>query len=243
MAKNIEAIFLDTGNTMRLVEKDDVFQYQARMKLAELLGTQESPDSLCKTLGERYDGFKKHVKETLKQPSEEELWVRWMLPEYPVEKVTPIAKDLSRLWQDQSGRRVTRPDVKQTLVELTKRGYILGIIANTVSESKIYEWLEVEGLTQYFKAVVLSVTLGVRKPDPAIYLEAARLAGVEPAHCAYVGDNPTRDITGSREAGFGMVMLMLEQATLEKEPPKSRYRPDGMINQFNELLNSFPPRI
>ena len=242
MNGNIEAIFLDTGNTMRIIERDDALQYRARVKLAELIGAQESPNALYERLRERYDNFKKWVKETLTQPSIEEIWERWMLPDFPAERIVPMAEELTRLWHAQSGHRIARPDVKPTVIELHKRGYRLGIIANAISPTEIPEWLETYKLKQYFEAIVLSSTFGFRKPDPSIYLEAARLAGVEPARCAYVGDNPTRDIPGARQAGFRTVLILLEQATLKKDPPKDRYKPDGLISEFSALLNFFPPR-
>jgi len=62
---------------------------------------------------------------------------------------------------------------------------------------------------------------------------------VEPAKCAYVGDNPSRDIAGARQAGFGMVIILIEQETLAKEAPHGGSRPDGIIGQFPDLLNIF----
>jgi len=242
MSRNIEAIFLDTGNTMRIVEEDGTFQHRVRQRIAELVGTQESPDAFCDRLGERYDAYKHWAKETLIQASEKELWTRWLLPDFPPEKIAPLAGKLTRLWIERDGRRIIRPDAKPTVIELSRRGYALGIIANTISETEIPDWLEGDGLMSYFKAIVLSSRFGRRKPDMEIYLEAARIAGVEPARCAYVGDNPSRDILGARQAGFGMVIILLEQATLKKEPPRGKDKPDGFIRTCSDLLNFFPPR-
>jgi HAD superfamily hydrolase (TIGR01662 family) len=242
MSRNIEAIFLDTGNTMRTIEKDPSFQYSARKQIAKLLGTTDSPDDFCDRLREGYNAYKKQAKETLVEASLEDIWTRWMLPDFPAEKIAPLAEKLTRLWLDQIGHRVPRPDVKPTVIELSKRGYILGIISNTMYDRNITDWLEADGLTQYFKALVLSSRLGIRKPNPGIYLEAARQAGVELARCAYVGDNPSRDIQGARLAGFKLVVILLEADTLKKEPPKVKERPDIIIYKFNELLNIFPPR-
>jgi putative hydrolase of the HAD superfamily len=242
MSHNIEAILLDTGNTMRTVSKDPAFQYGARKQIVELIGTKDSPDKFCDRLDERYEAYKKWAKENHVQASEKVLWTRWMLPDFPVEKLTPLIGKLTRLWIDQGGHRIPRPDVKPTVIELNKRGYILGIIANTISETEIPNWLETDGLKQYFKAIVLSSKLGIRKPNPEVYLEAARQAGVEPARCAYVGDNPSRDIQGARLAGYGVVVILLESATLNKEPPKVKERPDSIIYRFGDLLNFFPPR-
>lgn len=240
MSQKIQAIFLDTGNTMRIKEKDPAFQNQARKQIVKLLGTQESPDILCNQLGERYEAYKRWAKETLIQASETELWTRWMLPDFPAETIASQVGKLTRLWLNQDGRRILRSDVKPTIIELHKRGYILGIIANAISETEIPEWLEADGLAKYFKSVILSSKFRRRKPDPYIYLEAARTAGIEPECCAYVGDNPSRDIEGARQARFGKVLIMLEQDTLKKEPPKGKHRPDGIISEFSGLLNFFP---
>jgi len=125
---------------------------------------------------------------------------------------------------------------------LSKRGYVLGIIANTITETEIPDWLETDGLTGYFKAVVLSSKFRHRKPGPEIYWEAARRIGVEPARCAYVGDNPIRDVEGTRRAGFAMTIILMEPAKLEKEPPMGENKPDLIIHECSELLGIFPPR-
>jgi len=85
----------------------------------------------------------------------------------------------------------------QPVLELSRRGYTLGIIANTITETEIPDWLEADGLTTYFKAVVLSSKVRYRKPGPEIYWEAARRIGIEPAHLRLRGDNPIRDVEGT----------------------------------------------
>ena len=127
-------------------------------------------------------------------------------------------------------------------LELSRRGYILGIIANTITETEIPDYLEEYGLTEYFKTVVLSSKVGIRKPNPEIYWEAARRVGVEPSKCVYVGDNPVRDVEGTRAAGYAMMILILEPDTLKKEPPTVEVKPDYTILEIKELLDIFPPR-
>jgi len=242
MNHEIKAIFLDHGNTLRVVVKDEPFQAQARQQIATLVGVQESPEAFSERLAERYKVCRKRAKETLIEASEKELWTRWMLPDFPADKVAPLSGKLTRLWRARDGRRVARPDAKQVVIELSKRGYCLGIIANTITETEIPDWLEEAGLVQYFETVILSSIFGRRKPGPEIYLEAARKAGVDPARSAYVGDNPSRDILGARLAGFGMVIILMEPATLEKEPPTGEEKPDLIIHELSELLDIFPAR-
>ncbi len=240
MPSNIEAIFLDVGNTLRIVVEDAPFQNEARQQLMHLVGASDSPAMFFTQLDERWKAYRKWSFANLTEASEKELWTCWLLPDFPVEKIAPLSGRLTRLWRDKDGRRVPRPDVKSTIVELSRRGYQMGIIANTITETEIPDWMETDGLTGYFKAVVLSSKVKYRKPGTEIYLEASRRIGVAPASCAYVGDNPIRDVEGTRLAGFGMIIILLDPA---KEIPQEANKPDHFIRECKELLDIFPIRI
>jgi FMN phosphatase YigB (HAD superfamily) len=242
MNPDIEAIFLDVGNTLRIVIEDPEFMCQAKKDLMVLVDAQESEKDFFEGLESRWIAYRKQSKASLVEASEKDLWTKWLLPEYPAEKIAPLSGKLTRLWRDRDGRRVPRSDVKSTVIELHKRGYILGIIANTITETEIPDWMESDELTNYFKAVVLSSKVFIRKPNPEIYWEAARRAGVDPAKCAYVGDNPLRDVEGTQAAGYGMMILFMEPATLAKEQPTAEIRPDHTIRTMSELLDIFPAR-
>jgi putative hydrolase of the HAD superfamily len=242
MTSDIKAIFLDVGNTLRIVIPDEEFQAQARRQLAQLVGATEDPDAFCEQINVRWLVYRKQAKQTLIEASEKELWTRWLLPDFPAEQIAPLSGRLTRLWRDRDGRRVPRSDVKETILELTRRGYLIGIIANTITETEIPDWIEADGLTDYFKTVILSSKVGIRKPNPKIYLDAAEQIGVEPAACAYIGDNPVRDVQGAQLAGFGMMIILVEPDTLKKEPPTADLKPDGYIHACRELLDIFPPR-
>lgn len=240
MQKRIEAIFLDVGNTLRIVVEDPEFQADAKRELVELTGAIMSPDEFFDLLEGRYKILRKRAKELLVEASEREMWTKWMLPDFPPEKIAPHSSRLTRLWRNCDGRRVARPDVKGTVIELHRRGYKLGIIANTITETEIPDWILEDGLTGYFETVVLSSKVGLRKPGPEIYWNASKRIGVEPAHCVYVGDNPVRDVEGAQKAGYGMMILLHEPATLKKEPPTAEFKPDYTIQSLSELLDIFP---
>ena len=240
MPLDIEAIFLDLGNTLRILVKDEVHQLHARQKLVELVGSDENPAAFCERLDSRYKVYRKWAFENLREAPEAELWTRWLAPEFPAERLTPLAVELTYLYRQSMGRRVVQRDGKKVVKELSKRGYTLGIISNVITSREIPDWLAADGYSKYFKSVVLSSVFGRRKPDPAIYLEAARIAGVEPARCVYVGDNLKRDVTGTRQAGFGMVIILLDPAEADEELISVENRPDVIIYEFRELLDIFP---
>lgn len=242
MKPEIEAIFLDVGNTLRIVVEDPAFQEQAKQQLMSLVNSKESPEAFFEKVENRWKAYRKQSKECLLEASELELWAQWLLPDYPTEIIAPHISKLTRLWRDHDGRRVPRPDVKDTVIELHRRGYLLGIIANTITETEIPDWIIADGVTQYFKTVILSSKVRIRKPDPNIYWLAARVMRVEPAQCAYLGDNPIRDVEGTRAAGYGMMVLIEEPATIAKEPQSGNFKPDHVIQEIKDLLNIFPAR-
>jgi putative hydrolase of the HAD superfamily len=240
---DIRVIFLDHGNTLRVVVQDEAFAARARRDILDLVGARETEEAFFAKLDERWQAYRKWSIEAMLEACEKDLWTVHMLPDYPSEKIAPLAGRLTRLWRDKDGRRIPPQDVSSTIQELDRRGYVLGILANTITETEIPDWLEQDHLTHYFKTVVLSSKLGIKKPNPEIYWEAARRVGAEPQHCAYVGDNPKRDVVGTRNAGFGMIILLLSAEKLAKEPPTGDQVPDYIIQHCSELLDIFPARV
>jgi HAD superfamily hydrolase (TIGR01549 family) len=242
MAYPMEAIFLDLGNTLRVLVRDPEHQAAARRKIVEVVGTDEDPVAFCEKLNTRYKEYRKWAFEHLKEAPEAELWTRWLAPDFPAEKIAPLGPELTYQFRQSMGRRVVVERGRAVVEELQQRGYTLGIISNLIGSREIPEWMEADGFKKYFEAVVLSSVFGKRKPDPAIYLEAARLARVEPSLCAYVGDNLKRDVTGSRQAGFGMVIILISPEELAEATITDENRPDLIIHDFKELLDIFPER-
>lgn len=237
----IDTIFFDVGNTLRIVLPEQDFIDKAEKELMDLIQTKESHDELFAKLEERWKKYRKQAKSTLIDASEMELWSQYLLPDYDPELICANAGRLTRLWRDHDGRRVPRPDVKSTLIELDKRGYTMGIIANTVTETEIPDWMIEDKVAHYFKSVILSSKVRIRKPDPAIYYLACRAIGKKPENCAYVGDNPIRDVQGTRDAGFAMMIRIDEPDTIKKEPQEITLHPDYTINNISDLLDIFKP--
>lgn len=238
MSQNIKAIFLDLGDTLRLLIPDETHQNDAKKRIVELVGTKDSPDEFCEKLHQRYKDYRVWAFENMAEAPETEFWTRWMTPEFPPERIAPVAVELSFQYRQTKGRRIMASDGKMVIEELYKRGYILGIISNLITSNEVPDWLEEEHLTHYFKSVALSSVLGIRKPDPRIYHYAARQAGVEPAECAYIGDNLKRDVTGTQQAGFGMTIIVLDENAVADA---AESQPDLIIHSLSELLNVFPP--
>ncbi len=243
MTPDIKTIFFDVGNTLRIVLKEQDFIDRAEAGLMELIHTTETHDELFAKLEERWEKYRKLSKKTLLDASEGELWTQYMLPEYEPNMIFANPPKLTRLGRDHDGRRVARDDAVSTIKELCARGYTLGIIANTVTETEIPDWMAADGVAQCFKTTILSSKVRIRKPDPEIYHLACRCIGTPEANCAYVGDNPVRDVEGTQAAGFGMMIRIDEPDTLNREKATGKeFIPDRVITALSQLLDIFPAR-
>ncbi len=96
-------------------------------------------------------------------------------------------------------------DVAPTLNALKSRGLILGLISNvdrdltpTINELRLPSWLDI---------VVTSLDAGFSKPQPEIFKEAMRRAGVQPSQAMYIGDQYKIDCVGADRAGMKGILL------------------------------------
>lgn len=98
------------------------------------------------------------------------------------------------------------PHARQTLEELKRRGYRVGIITNgsrLIQNRKV----DVCGLRPLLDDVVVSGDEGVHKPDPELFRRAAARLGLAPQQCLFVGDHPVNDIQGALSAGMQAIFL------------------------------------
>ncbi len=83
--------------------------------------------------------------------------------------------------------------------------YRLGVVSNFYGN--LDGILRAEGLRAHFAVVADSGVLGVTKPDPEIFLHAARALGSRPDECVMVGDSVPRDIKGAAAAGMKKALV------------------------------------
>ncbi len=122
------------------------------------------------------------------------------------------------------------PTEKETLLELSRRGFRLGMITNSYqSAAEKASWFRAFGLDCIAETVVSSIDAGVSKPDPGIYLEFARRLGVSPSDTAFVG-HEAYELQGARKAGFLPVSFNCGQEIREKLH----------LSVFSDLLDLFP---
>jgi putative hydrolase of the HAD superfamily len=100
-----------------------------------------------------------------------------------------------------------RTDAEPVLRTLRERGVAVGLVSDCTHElPSVWNDLPIAG---HVDAPVFSVQVGVKKPDPAIYLLACERLGVEPADCVYVGDGDSNELTGAAAVGMRPRRLLM----------------------------------
>ena len=109
-------------------------------------------------------------------------------------------------------------DTLSTLTALKQRGYILGVVTNRhYGGAPFYEDLQIMGLLDYFEYehMAISADLGIRKPNPDIFLHVLNRLNVHPEEAAMVGDSLKADILGAKM--LKMLAIWKPKTTLREE--------------------------
>lgn len=99
------------------------------------------------------------------------------------------------------------PGVLPFIQELRALGLRTGLLTNDTREATD-EVLRRFRLMDHFDATVARKEVdGFKKPHPAPFLHMAHLLAVEPAHCVMIGDEPSDDIEGAKNAGMRAILV------------------------------------
>ena len=236
-----KAVFFDLGGTLRIAFSDEPYMKHARRKMAEIAGSQLPYEEFYALVESRYEPYRKWATTECRESGDEELWCKWLLPDYDRQRIGQVCHELSFLYRQAKCRRVVVDGGAEVVKTLYERGYKLGIISNLIGENEVPDWLEEDGLDQYFDTVILSSVCHLRKPDSEIYRVACEAIGAAPEDCVSVADNIKRDIPGAKIAGIGCNIIF---DSPEKKHPvvfTEETRPDAVIQDFRELLDLLPP--
>ena len=133
-------------------------------------------------------------------------WSRYMrdvvgLSEEPEE----ISAEVVRRLEDRYRRELPLiPGAEQAVQRLAARWPLA--LASSSNRELIDLVLESSGLGRYFTASVSSEEVARGKPEPDVFLEAARRLGVEPTHCAAVEDSEN-GILAAKAAGMRTIAI------------------------------------
>jgi len=237
----LQTMFFDVGGTLETysctrdlrIANTGVF----RNTLVEHgIEVQISDEELYETIVSGISAYRKWSIGSMIELSTAEIWCGYVFKDFELDRrvLSEIAEQLSYLYETKYYVREMRPEVPGVLAEIRKLGLRLGCISNTQSATQVPLTLQKYGIRDFFDPVVLSSVYGRRKPDPAIFYQAARLANTPTGACAYIGDKINRDVLGAKKAGFQLALQVRHD--FDDGELDGGAVPDAVINDLNELI-------
>ena len=103
MEKQYRAVFFDLGGTLRIALQEEPYLRHARRKMAEIAGTDLPYEEFYQLVEARYEPYRKWALEEFKESGDEELWCRWLLPDYDPARIRQVCHELSFQYRQSKG--------------------------------------------------------------------------------------------------------------------------------------------
>jgi putative hydrolase of the HAD superfamily len=243
----INTVLFDMGGTLENISYDDEIRLKACQEMLGFLKDRSiklevSDEVFWKVLRKRNEEYVKWTERTMREAQPFEIWSKWNLKDYNIadNRLKEISEALAAMWEIKFYKRECKKEAPAVLKNLKNRGYQLGIVSNTTSRTQVFNLLKAYGINQYFACISLSSIHGYRKPKASIFLEALDAIGSVPERSAYIGDTVSRDIAGSKAAGFALAIQIKSSLTGLKDVNAGGISPDYIIENLNELLDILP---
>lgn len=153
-----------------------------------------------------------------------------------VDELTKYTREYAYKYYDKNG-----VPVKKGLYELLKylkdKNYKLAVASSSRRESVMHH-IEDAKVSEYFDAIVCGDMIQNSKPDPEIYLRAAKELNVEPNNCIALEDAPN-GIKAAYKAGMKVIMIpdMIEATEETKKMLTVQFEHLGEVIEYLENLN------
>jgi FMN phosphatase YigB (HAD superfamily) len=100
------------------------------------------------------------------------------------------------------------------LLDWLRGRYRLAVVSNFDYTPTVLRILTENGILGRFETVIVSDTVGWRKPRPDIFQRALTEMGVSAGECLFVGDRPEIDVAGAKGIGMAAAWLNPDRAPL-----------------------------
>lgn len=209
---NVRAILFDALGTLLDLEPPAP---RLKAELAERYGVEISETEAARAMAAEITFYRDHLDEGRDGPSLALLRercaaeLRRALPEGARRQVPPAPELVDSLLA--SLRFHPYPDARRALAAYQARGLRLVVVSNW--DISLHGVLANIGLGPALNGVLTAAEAGVRKPAPAIFAQALRLAGVSASEAVHVGDSVEEDVAGARAAGIEPVLIVRRGCT------------------------------
>ena len=188
----IKAVTFDAGDTLihLWVHKTQRFAHLCQ-QIGIVLPTENA--NLAATVCERI--FQERYKKNKKGSTSPEWWYAHNRAGLQAAGVSGdldlLARQLYEVMNQLPQTWTLDPDALMTLESLRQSGIPLAVISNW--NGTLNQILQELGIRSYFKMIVDSHLIGIRKPNPEIFYRFSRVYEIDPTTCVHIGDSPDTD--------------------------------------------------
>jgi putative hydrolase of the HAD superfamily len=126
-----------------------------------------------------------------------------------------------------------RRNTHRCLASLKSMKFRMAIISNHHNPQALVDHLDRLRISSYFSPIIISASVGYRKPDPQIFNECLASLGVNERRAIYVGDSLVYDVEGAK--GAGIRSILVSDDVSDSLADESTARPDFTIHDFMEI--------
>ncbi len=146
-----------------------------------------------------------------------------------------IARALAAFFGPSEALWKPMPGLYAMLDTLQARGLRLAIVSNAADNANVQRMIDNAHLRLYFDPIVVSASIGVRKPNPRIFGPVLAYWGIPPAEIVMVGDTLGADVLGAQHVGLKSVWVTMEAETPANEAHKHTIIPNAVVESLDKL--------
>lgn len=146
--------------------------------------------------------------------------------------------EIKAIWQDMAMYRYChevelKPGLKKFLSFLKEQGFVMAV-ASSNDRELIEAVLKSHNIFEYLQCIITSCEVKKGKPEPDVYLEAARRLGVEPENCLVF-----EDIVSGIQAGLnaGMTVCAIRDEDSMYQDVEKRQMANYYIESYEQVLD------
>ena len=155
------------------------------------------------------------------------------LRDFDIEITEEQAASFQKQYEKELSQITLFPEVPTLLHTLEDNGIQIGLITNGPVQHQMNK-IKALSLHDYFspELIIISDGVGIAKPDPRIFHEAAGRVDAAPEQILYVGDTWHNDIVGPIEAGWQAIWY-----NLRKRIPETEHKPVLVTEDLTSILS------
>lgn len=221
----IRAVLFDYGGTLVEPRKSwSVVKEDALNTVFRFLGRNGLEMPLGRFLALNESLFEKYARQETKEDRDIADRIKYLelarelLPELREGKRNRLAIRANRVfWGVAQGNHRLAPGVRRCLDTLQSKRIRMAVVSNHHNYGSLIARLEEIGIRDYFRTVIASEKVGVRKPNPEIFEMALHRLRVRKEHAVFVGDSLRTDIMGAKNAGLVAILIQRRGPSFEKK--------------------------